>query len=170
MKNILLLLVFLMISSISFSQKKVLNFPEDYFGVYKGMLTINQANGKVQKIPMEFHLLATDTAKRFIYKLVYDGQPRNYNLVEKDAEKGIYAVDENNGIILPSKYIDNTLYSYFQVGKNFLNSRLSFSKKQLEFEILFANMEEKEKTGENTDYEIYGYPITTVQKAILKRE
>lgn len=170
MKNLFLILSLFTVSFSTFSQEKPSNFPEDYFGIYKGTLTINQTDGKVQKIPMEFHLLATDTSQRYVYKLVYDGQPRNYNLVEKDTEKGIYAVDENNGIILPSKYIDNTLYSYFQVGENFLNSRLSFSENQLEFEILFANMEAKERTWESTDYEIYGYPITTVQKAVLKRE
>ncbi|MEM6298482.1 MAG: hypothetical protein AAF740_07330 [Bacteroidota bacterium] len=170
MKELTLLLGLMLISLPSFSQKKNAEFPEDYFGIYKGILTINQASGEVQEIPMEFHLLATDTAQRFVYKLVYNGQPRNYMLIEKDAEKGIYTVDENNGIILPSRYIDRTLYSYFQVGESFLNSRLSFSKKKLEFEILFTNMEARERTGEDTDYEIYGYPITTVQKAVLRRK
>jgi len=170
MKNRLLLIVLLLSTNISFAQKNTLTFPEVFLGIYKGKLAIHQANDEVKEIPMEFHLLETDTVERFIYKLVYDGQPRNYNLVEVDAEKGLYEVDENNGIILPSKLVGNTLYSYFRVGKNFLSSRLSFSKKQLEFEILFSNMEGKERTGENTDYEIYGYPITTVQRAILKKD
>ena len=130
MKNTLSFILCLFLVFTVWAQKKKPVFPNDFLGVYKGTLVMNLPNDKVQEIPMEFHLLATDTSGRFTYTLVYDGKPRNYTLVEKDASKGSYEIDENNGIILGCKFIHQTLYSYFQVGDNFLNSRLAFSKRK----------------------------------------
>ncbi|MDW3192223.1 MAG: hypothetical protein R8G66_07655 [Cytophagales bacterium] len=119
---------------------------------------------------MEFHLLATDSADRFDYRLIYDGQPRNYTLLINDLETGDLSVDENNGIVLPSKLIENVLHSLFEVQENLLSSRIAFYEDHVQFEILCSNLSSKNRTGENTEYEIYGYPITTIQKAILNKQ
>jgi hypothetical protein len=121
---------------------------------------------------MEFHLKKTDSAHRFNYILMYNNNPRNYTLVVKDKEKGIYEVDENNGIILPSRFSNNTLYSFFEVQGNLLSSRFSFSEEELDFEILFSATKNKTTTGGLSKEipEVFGYPISVVQKAILKKE
>ena len=154
-----------------FAQEKTVLFPDDFLGIYKGTLQIHSPKGK-QEIPMEFHLVKTDSVNRFDYKLVYNGQSRNYTLITKNKEKGIYEVDENNGIILPSKYANQTLFSFFEVQGNFLSSRFAFSEDQLDFEILFTATKNKTTTGKGTKEIpfVYGYPISVVQKAILKKE
>lgn len=171
MKNIFLFSALFLLISTSFSQDKKANFPDDFLGVYKGTLLIDSPRGK-QEIPMEFHMVKTDSVHRFDYKLVYNGQPRNYTLVVKDKEKGIFEVDENNGIILPTKFASNILFSFFEVQGNLLSSRMAFSENQLDFEILFTAVKNKVKTGGVSKEipKVFGYPISVVQKAILVKE
>ncbi|CAM1343923.1 hypothetical protein [Tenacibaculum amylolyticum] len=171
MKSIFISLCFL-ISGVIFSQNNTQQFPNDFLGIYLGELQITTSKG-AQKIPMEFHLLKTDSIHKYEYKLVYDESPRNYTLVVIDKEKGIFEIDENNGIALPAYTNDNVLYSFFEVQGNFLSTRLDFNKKdELTFEILFSKLDKKTQTG-GTSKEIpivYGYPITVFQKAILKKK
>ena len=171
MKNFFFFSSLFLLIFTSAAQEKNTSFPNDFLGVYKGTLVISTSKA-TKEIPMEFHLTKTDSIHRFNYILSYNGQPRNYTLIVKDLEKGIYEVDENNGIILPSKLANKTLYSFFEVQDNFLSSRLAFSKNQLDFEILFTATKNKTTTGKGTKEIpfVYGYPISVVQKAILKRE
>ena len=96
------------------AQNNAKQFPEDFFGTYKGDLEITNPQGK-QTIQMEFHLRPTDISGTYDYIIVYivngNRQERNYNLLEKDKAKGLYQVDENNGILLDVKCINNTLFS-----------------------------------------------------------
>lgn len=149
---------------------KELVFPNDFLGIYKGTLLITNPKGS-QEIPMEYHLLKTDSIHKFDYKLVYNGQPRNYTLVIKDKEKGIYEVDENNGIILPTYLNNNTLHSFFEVQGNLLSSRAKFTEKKLEFEILFTSLKNKVKSGGISEDipEVFGFPISVFQKATLEK-
>ena len=171
MKNFGFLLLTILMTSFCHSQDKDFSFPEDAIGKYSGTLLIDSPRGK-QEIPMEFHLIKTDSVHRFDYKLIYAGQPRNYTLIIKDKEKGICEVDENNGIILPSRFSGNTLFSFFEVQNNFLSSRFEFKKDELVFEILFSNTKQKTTTGGTSEQipEVYGYPISTIQRAILRKQ
>ncbi|WP_288954612.1 hypothetical protein [uncultured Polaribacter sp.] len=170
LKSILSILLLFSVSVISCQEKKD-QFPDNALGIYKGDLIIMSTKGK-QTIPMEFHLQKTDSVHKFKYVLVYNGSPRNYTLIEKNKEKGIFEVDENNGIVLPTKYADNILYSFFEVQGNFLSSRLHFKKDTLDFEILFTKTKNKVTSGGLSKEipTVYGYPISTVQKAILKKQ
>lgn len=147
-----------------------LHFPDDFLGKYNGTLDIKSPRG-AQSLPMEFHLLPTDTTGRYTYTLVYDGQPRDYTLVTLDKDKGLYEIDENNGIILPSYLDQNTLHSFFEVQGNLLTTRMQFKQDEMLFEILFAATKNKVTTGgSSADIpEVAGYPISTFQKARLVR-
>ena len=171
MKHFVFLFLFILTTSFGYSQVQDFSFPEDAVGKYSGTLLIDSPRGK-QEIPMEFHLIKTDSVHRFDYKLIYAGQPRNYTLIIKDKEKGICEVDENNGIILPSRFSGNTLFSFFEVQNNFLSSRFEFRKDELVFEILFSNTKQKTTSGGTSEQipEVYGYPISTVQKAVLRKQ
>ena len=170
MKKITFFFLILFAHSWIYSQQKD-SFPENAIGVYKGTLVIDSPKGK-QEIDMEFHMRRTDSLHRFDYVLIYDGKPRNYTLIIKNKKKGICEVDENNGIILPSRFSGTTLYSFFEVQGSLLSSRLDFSKDQMVFEILFSATKNKTASGGTSKEipEVVGYPITVVQKAILKKE
>lgn len=166
----LVLIICNLLSSPAIAQKKAGSFPNDFLGIYSGQLEINNPDQETLTIPMEFHLLKTDTTDRYAYKLIYNGQPRNYTLIVDDLASGKVIIDENNGIILPAKLAGHVLHSTFEVENNLLSSRLAFYQDHVEFEILFSDTTQKTRTGENTEYEIYGYPITTTQSALLIRK
>jgi hypothetical protein len=171
MKKIILSILFSGIMCLCYSQKNNIKFPNNVLGIYKGDLKINTSKGS-QIIPMEFHIRKTDSIHKFDYVIIYNNSPRNYTLVVKDIEKGLFEIDENNGIILPTKLSNNILYSFFEVQDNFLSSRLEFKDDFLIFEILFTQTKNKITTG-GTSKEVppvFGFPISTIQKAILKKQ
>ena len=148
------------------------NFPEAYLGKYSGTLKIENIKG-LQEIPMEFHLLATDSIHKFDYIIVYgEGekkQTRNYSLIKKEDRS--FAVDENNGIILLDSFFENTLYSIFEVNENLLTTFISFKEDSVIWEVTFApkNKQEVSYTKEDST-KVISYPITSLQKAILKKQ
>jgi hypothetical protein len=162
---------------VGFSQQPdsiVKQFPEDYLGIYKGKLEIDNPRGK-QSIDMEFHLKATDSSHVFNYTLVYviNGKPspRNYTLKVVDKEKGLFVVDENNGIILDAKYVNNTLYSVFEVQGSLLITTERFFDDYMIFEIVVMGKENKKTTLATEDNtEVISYPISTTQTAKLIKQ
>ncbi len=150
-------------------------FPQDFFGIYTGTLQVESESGS-QEYAMEFHLKPTDTVGKYHYTLVYgEGdmrQERKYTLVEEDAENGKFYVDENNGIILDDKAVGNRLYSVFEVQGNLLTTFMTFHEDHLVFEITVARKEKKRVTHADNEQktEVISYPITTVQRAILKKQ
>lgn len=148
------------------SIKRPVAFPQDYFGIYKGVLHIKNSRG-TQEVDMEYHLLPSQEPDKYIYKLVYDGNARDYTLITQDAVKGVYAVDENNGIILPTYLNNHALHSFFSVSGNLLTSRAEFFQDHMTFEILFAPLEGHETGGKDDIPVVTGYDITTFQKAVL---
>ena len=152
------------------AQEQKTSFPDLFLGKYKGDLEISSQRG-IQKIPMEFHLTKTEKDSTYNYVIIYNKAPRNYLLKVVDKEKGLYNIDENNGIILPASFNKTTLHSFFEVQGNFLSTRLDFSENQLDFEILFTKLDNKIKTGGEASGvpEVSGYPISVFQKAVLKK-
>jgi hypothetical protein len=120
------------------AQNDSLQFPQDFYGIYKGDLKITNPKGE-QTIAMEFHLNKTDSIGKHQYMLVYifDGkrQERNYTLIKKEDSKNDYILDENNGITLDAKLVNNNLYFIFEVQGSLLTTTLYFHEKSMNFEI-----------------------------------
>jgi hypothetical protein len=169
--NLLSLIIGLLVIE-TYAQTQENNFPYDYLGIYKGTLHIEKPNGTME-IPMEFHFQKTDSTNQYQYTLVYNNKPREYTLIVKDQEKGLYEVDENNGIILPVKYNKGVLFSMFEVQGNLITTRMDFRTFNiLDFEIFFSNTASKITTksiGEEP-IEVFGYPISVSQTARLVRK
>jgi len=156
-------------------EDKPKQFPQDYFGAYYGKLKIDNG-GSQQEIDMEFHLKATDSVGKYAYTIVYGSgenrQERQYFLLEKNAAKGEYVVDEDNGILLNAKWSGNTLYSMFEVQGSLLTSRESFFSNYMDFEITYSNKAQQEKSGDKGEEipEVISYPIMVVQTARLYKK
>jgi len=150
-------------------------FPQDFFGIYTGTLNIYAAKA-TQEIPMEFHLLPTEINEQYIYKLVYgegeQRQERDYLLQPKDADLGIYEVDEQNGIILENRVVGNKMYTLFEVQESLLTTFITFEKDHLLFEIVYSDTSKKETSGgqEEDVPVVTSYPISVVQKAYLIKQ
>lgn len=154
------------------AQEKI--FPKDYFGIYRGDLEITNTKGK-KSIGMEFHLTKTDSIGIYNYKIIYifDGKrnDRNYTLKTIDAQKGEYVIDENNGIVLGAKLVDNVLHNVFEVDGNLLITTEAFFDDYMTFEIIFSAKKTKTvtKTTEG-ETEVISYPVTVTQKARLIKQ
>lgn len=180
-KILVLVILFSTVTAISQEDEKFeasvsLSFPETYFGIYEGDLYITSQNGTTN-IPMEFHLLPIEGEKdKYQYTIVYITneirQERQYTLITKDAEKGVYTIDENNGILLDAKVWTNKLYSMFEVQGSLLTTQLTFEADHMIFEITFSRKEVANKSGTTDEkpIEVLSYPITTVQKGVLKKQ
>ncbi|WP_299890356.1 hypothetical protein [uncultured Lacinutrix sp.] len=170
----ILSIVIVLLSFSAEAQTEIKTFPQDYFGIYKGNLEITNAKGK-KSIGMEFHLTKTDSVGIYNYKIVYifDGKrnDRNYTLKTIDAQKGEYVIDENNGIILRAKLVDNVLYNVFEVEGNLLMTTEAFFEDYMTFEIVFSAKQAKTITKTTEDEtEVISYPVTVTQKARLIKQ
>lgn len=168
-------LLLLLIGNLCFSQTEESNFPNDFFGKYKGKLKSTTANGS-QEIDMEFHLLPSDTLGKYHYTIIYKSdkinQERKYTLVEKDKAKGQFVVDENNGILLNTMFANNALYSIFEVQGGLLTTTEHFFKDYMDFEIMYSLKEKVEKSGDSGEEipEVLSYPVSSVQTARLYKQ
>jgi len=169
----LVILLFTLVCFSAKAQEKV--FPQDFYGIYKGDLIITNPNGE-QTIAMELHLNETDSIGKYQYTLVYivkdERQEREYTLIEVDASKGLYVVDENNGIILDAQLVDNSLYFMFEVQGNLLTTTERFFDDHMIFEITMTNPEQKKvsATKDENPIEVTSYPIIVVQTAKLVKQ
>jgi len=176
MKPLFYLIAIIFTIQFSIAQEKnVASFPDAYFGVYTGNLVIHSEKG-IKNYPMEFHLLPTDSIGVYTYTIVYGKeearQERKYTLKEIDKSKGNYILDENNGILLDCKVIENKMFFLFEVMDSFLTTFVTFNSDHLIFEIVVTNTKTK-KTSGGTDEdipEVYSYPISVVQKAVLNKQ
>lgn len=101
-------------------------FPDTWIGHWKGDATVG-TDERSQKFTMELKVAATSKPDRYSWTIIYDGatgrQERPYTLIVKDAAKGLYTIDENNGILIDARTIGGTLYSHFAVQGNRITTR-----------------------------------------------
>jgi hypothetical protein len=57
---------------------------------------------------MELHITPLEAPGRWTFRIVYNGEPRDYVLIEVDAGKGLYQVDEQNSIVVDAKLAGDT--------------------------------------------------------------
>ena len=170
--RLFLFIVFFVALSIEADAQK--QFPQAYYGKYLGNLHIANPNGN-DTIDMEFHLRPTDSAHKHHYTIIYImdtlRQERNYTLIQGKI-KNRFTIDENNGIILSATFVDNTLYSVFEVQGGLLTTTERFFDDYMIFEITYAAKSQIQTSGGTSEDipEVLAYPISTVQKAKLIKE
>ncbi len=151
--------------------KTVLAFPESWFGVWDGTLTITKPGRDIEQTRMLIVIRPTDDPKRWEFRLRYGReQPqRKYELVVRDAATGRYAIDEKNGIVLPATYLDGELFSYFSLGDNLLLARYRLVGDFLHFDLTQTGLTPDVKTGGEGTPEVGGHYAQVVQRAVLGR-
>ncbi len=148
-------------------------FPKEYVGTYAGNLSIADASGVIQNVPMELVIKPTEDPKKYSYTMAYivsnKKDERKYTLVVVDPEKGLYDLDENNGIVLRANYMRQTLFSTFELNNRILHSRVEFNNDGR----VFFSISVTEKAGaRNTGDEklaVTSYHTTIIQKAALRK-
>ncbi len=148
------------------------NIMLERLGKYQGVLHI--FNGKnEQKINMELQLLPTQIPYEFEYNIIYLNNDsirdeRLYTL-KYDTLNETWSIDENNGIVLSAHWVNQSLYSLFEVEGGLLTSTIEFKDSYAEFQITHSSKKNALVTGGISDEipKVISYPIGTVQKAKL---
>lgn len=155
------------------------SFPASWAGRWVGELHIYNAAGKSESVPMQLHILATDSAQLFTWTLIYGSDTtagaRPYLLRPVDSATGKYQIDEQNGILLDTYLLGGKLYSRFEVLDNLLLTTLEKTGDQISFETISGEMEPASVTGDTivkgeTIPRVRGYPVVVRQQAVLRRE
>ncbi len=148
-------------------------FPKEYVGTYAGNLNVADASGVLQNVPMELTLKATEDPKKFAYTLSYivsqKKQEQKYTLIVVDPAKGLYDLDENNGVVLRANYMRQTLFSTFEVNNRILNSSVEFKNDgRVFFVIIVTEKADPRKTG-SEKLAVTSYNAIVIQKAALRK-
>jgi hypothetical protein len=172
MKKVLLL-VFLPVVIFG-QQNKDSSFPSAWLGKWKGVLEWYQGTAKRQSVNMELHILPTDSANQYSWRIIY-GQQQNdnrpYILKPYDAAKGHWLIDELNSIVLDQFIIGDKFCGSFTVDGNTITNTYTLAGDSLLVE--FYNAQEKPIaiTGgrDTTIPKVKSYGIRSYQRAVLKR-
>jgi hypothetical protein len=151
-------------------------FPKSWEGRYLGTLKIfNAGKSKPQEVEMELIIeqVGLDLDK-WEWKIIYGENKikgmREYQLIEKDKNKGEYIIDERNSILLDAQFINGKLFSRFSVMGNLILATYKKEGEYVYFEILSGNAKVKEYTVEKEDATNVGnYNINVSQIAKLKK-
>lgn len=159
--------------------KEGADFPYGWVGIWKGELEIHKAEGLQQSLPMQLHILPTDTTGRYSWLIIYGpddpANRRNYLLETIDKDNGHYQIDEQNSIALDAYFINNKLFSRFSVMGNLLLSSYELQNDELVFEIVSGSLTPASQTGDvtvdgNEIPPVDAFPVGVVQRAVLRRE
>ncbi len=152
-------------------------FPQSWAGQWRGDVEVQGAD--FGKFSMELVIAPTSDANTWDWKIIYDGQAgrqeRPYALIVKDASKGLYEIDERNGIVLPQRLMGGVLRSQFEV----MGSRIDASyelagagtaDERIICELVSYRSDQSVTTGGKDNVpEVKGWTPTTVQRVVMRR-
>lgn len=159
--------------------KEGADFPYGWVGIWKGELQIFRPEGLQQSLPMQLHILPTDSTGQYSWMIIYGPDTpdnrRNYLLNTIDRAKGHFQIDERNSIVLDAYFFNNTLFSRFSVMGSLLLSSYEMRNGQLVFEIIAGSSTPVNRTGDTiVDEEeipaVEAFPVGVMQRGVLVRE
>lgn len=183
MQKLLALCGFILLLHPTFlSAQKVENsdFPAGWAGTWHGTLEIFNGSGKVQSVPMwvELHPIDTSSTGRYTFGLVYGSKEqdwRPYELVPVEPQRGVWKVDEKNGITMESYLYGPKLLCWFTVQNNRILCTYEKQGDDMIFEV-YSGMETAVSTTGNGTHngeaipEVKTFPFSVFQRAVLKKE
>jgi|GEM_PF-1768315 len=148
-------------------------FPKNWIGKWAGELKIdNNEKDTVFQIPMELNISPSEKNGTWNWQLVYNGSPRDYEMVAFETEKGHFKMDELNTIVLDQQLFDNTFISRYEVAGNLILVTNKLIGEQLLFEVIFSRRDSVNVTGGSATNipNVNSYPITVYQRAVLEKQ
>lgn len=156
---------------------EALNFPQNWEGRYIGMLQIFKAGQSkaARKIEMELIIkqISLDS-NRYEWQIIYGTDKvkglREYELIVKNRDKGLYIIDERNSILLDAFLVNGKLISRFSVAGNLITATYEKEGDYIHFEILSGKEKVDAYTGgKEAIPEVGNYSIAVRQTARLKK-
>lgn len=153
-------------------------FPESWAGVWSGQVQAHGPQGLLDQFALQLTIAPTESPGRFDWRMVLTNpsgaQEQPFSLLAVDRAAGRFAIDENNGVIVDASWIDNALYSHFDVAGSRVQirylRRVLPGIDELIVEMTNARVEDAHSTGGNNGApEVVTVPVRTVQRAVLRR-
>ncbi|MEM6395976.1 MAG: hypothetical protein AAF741_06485 [Bacteroidota bacterium] len=150
-------------------------FPDDFLGRWSGDLNIWRGDGLAQSIGMQLHIEPVDDTT-YTYTIRYgEDDEREYLLKEKDRAKGLWYIDEQNGIYLDGYYVGGKFFEGFGVMDTRLMATLELRGDELLYEITSGPEGPVRSSGdtiidEEEIPEVFSYEMSTFHRATLARE
>lgn len=167
-----LIIIFLFLSTILSAQ----NFPKSYEGTWKGELNIytSKSDKAIQTLEMQLRIISKDdkTWSWEIGYLVGKGDIRKYELIEIDAAKNEWQIDEKNGIILSQELLGNRLIGSFSIENSLIINSYEFNEDNITVEFYSIQLKSEDRTGlgnEDSPF-VYNHKVGNYQKAILVKQ
>ena len=154
-------------------------FPQSWEGVWKGDLKIYNGPSLSMTVPMQLHILPIEGRVDYTWKLIYgediEAGLRDYELILTDPKKGIYTIDEKNGIRIENRLLGSTLSSSFEVMNSLLFVTIEKLDDHLHYEIIAGKSDNPSISGdtiigEQSIPEVKTYPLGVIQRAVLTKE
>ncbi len=171
MKNLALMLLFCPL--FAFSQQQ--DFPGKWLGRWKGELSWFAGNSsEARKVNMELHIRPTDSTHRYSWQIMYGSAAednRPYLLIAKDAAKGHWVIDENNGIVLDQYWVANKFSGAFTVQNSTIVNSYWLEGDELHVEFYSISAKPVAVTGKGTEDSpsVSSFQVKSYQKAVLLR-
>lgn len=175
LRNGLVLLICSMHWLVSTAQPKAIReFPGNWVGKWTGTLDWYQGPVKRQSVKMELHILPTDSADQFSWRLIYGQQGKDnrpYLLKPYNKARGHWLIDEGNSIVLDQFLIGDRFCGSFTVDGNTILNTYSLEGDSLVVE--FYNFQEKPIAisggRDSTMPKVKTYGMRSFQRAVLRR-
>ncbi len=154
------------------------DFPAKWIGIWSGTLQMLPNSELQPEIEVSLQIEKSNEAGTYIWKTTYKTPTglvvKDYLLRETDAEKGLFEMNEQNGILIPSSFLGNELWSLFEVGGVLLTAIYQFSPESISLTISSARRADEMRSGGvilNNDSipVVISYPVYAIQKVILKK-
>jgi hypothetical protein len=151
-----------------------IKIPQAWLGHWQGDMQMVYASGKVLQVKVELEIKQI-SPERWAWKIFYidekNRQERAYELFARNSQKGNYAIDEKNSIILEAFYSQNTLQCVFNVQNNMIYTVYRLENQTLSFENTMHKANQPLKTGGKGEVPVVdSYTIFTHHKAVLRRK
>lgn len=162
----------LLISGIGYAGDQQLTspLPKKWHGSWRGKLVITNKSGKPQEVPILLKIEPIKDTREATWAITYEPEKkavlRNYKLVPAGDKPGQFQIDEQNGILLDARLVNNILYSQFKVGEAILTARYELRGERLVFEVTSAQPAPR-KTGKG---KVHSYPVEVIQAAELTKQ
>lgn len=151
-------------------------FPRAWYGTWEGTAQGWGPDGPRETFTMRYEIGPTAAPGRHQWRIVYtDGERRDvrdYELVESDAARGEFVVDEHDGMELEARLIGGALYTCFDIGGVRLSVRDELVGRGTEAEAIhveFVTGPSEPLRSTATEPSASSFPARHVQRARLAR-
>ena len=153
--------------SLILSPSSSAQFPQHWVGGWKGTMYIYKSGKVVDSVGVTHTIKPAADAGSYVWKTEYHSTKmpvmKDYMLRIKDAAKGIYVIDEGEGLELNSYLMGDRLLNVFEVGGVLLTAKYELQGDTLVFEVTSSKKDSATGGGATN------YAVTTLQRVVLRR-